>query len=683
MSVFIKLFLVNVILFFKKVTANIPIDIQVSLNNESDYLKTEINFDQYLSFGISTLNKDYKVQSYDCYLSTTESLLSQTQDLVLISNGCSANKEVNVTGINQFSVNSKVLYRSSIDFYLVCHALLCRESTKSFCFVNKECSQVSLINENNSNFAIRTVSKKLPRIVCSADNDCNRNDVCEIWNSLQTCQNHTEREVIDPKLNENITSDICHRDNKMLLTDDHGFILSPYYPQLYPANLMCTKVYSVDQSKVIRLIAVDFSLGEDNCNDLVLVSKSMYSNETLTFCGSNGTNINLVSTSNELTITFKSNNFKQYRGFKFKWIAINKCSDDKFLCWNGRCINKTLQCDGKKDCLDNSDEIQCVYRAETRGDPACGKTSFAPRLYQDPARIVGGSTASEGSWPWQVYILDRIYQQCGGSIISSKWILTAAHCNTQKNPVRIYAGLNSVFKTDISKYPNVRLYSAKQYISHPKFTGKSPFYYDAAIIETNTKIEFNDFIKPVCLNTPELGNFDPQGIGDVAITCVATGYGRTSYNGHLASFLQQVRVPMLNFERCVSKNYKSLNLDKVVQVCAGDLLNGGIDACQGDSGGPLVCLYKQSSWIQVGIVSFGEGCAWAGNPGVYTRVNGVYDWIQSKTNIAINEDDLNDGNVFAKENESFLKKARSNDVKLKTSKIAFIQFFCALLIIFK
>ena len=397
MSILIKLFLLNVILFFKKVKANKAVDIQVSLNNKIDYFETEINLDQYLSFEISSLNKDYTIQSYDCYLSTTESLVSQTQDLVLISNGCSLNKEVNVTGINKFSVNSKVLYQSSIDFSLVCHALLCLESTTSICFVNKECSQVSLINEKNS--VIRTISKKLPRIVCSAENDCNKNNVCEIWNSLQTCQNHTERKVIDPKLNENITSDICHRDNKMLLTDVHGFILSPFYPQLYPANLMCTKVYSVDQSKVIRLIAVDFSLGGDNCNDFVLVSKSMYSNETLTFCGSNGTNINIVSQSNELTITFKSDNLKQSRGFKFKWIAIDKCSDDEFLCWNGRCINKTLQCDGKKDCLDNSDEIQCVYRAETRGEPACGKTSFAPRLYQDPARIVGGDTASEGSWP--------------------------------------------------------------------------------------------------------------------------------------------------------------------------------------------------------------------------------------------------------------------------------------------
>ena len=111
----------------------------------------------------------------------------------MISNGCSLNREVNVTGINKFSVNSKVLYRSSIDFSIVCHALLCLESTKSFCFVNKECSQVSLINEKNSKFVIRTISKKLPRIVCSAENDCNRNNVYEVWNSLQTCQNHTER----------------------------------------------------------------------------------------------------------------------------------------------------------------------------------------------------------------------------------------------------------------------------------------------------------------------------------------------------------------------------------------------------------------------------------------------------------------------------------------------------------
>ena len=666
-------FLINIILTVNIIKANTLRGIRVSLNNKNDMFATEITLNQYLSFEISSLNELYTIQSYDCYLSTTEDLSSQTQDLVLINNGCSFNKEVNVTSINQFLVNSKLLYRSSIDFNLVCHALLCRTNTENGCFVNKDCSPVSLISrEDDSNFKISTVSNKLPRIICSAENDCDRLEVCEIWNSLETCQNQTETISIDSKLNENVTSDICHRNNKMPLTGDHGFIRSPYYPQLYPANLNCTKIYFVEESKVIRLSAVDFSLEKDNCNDYVLVSNS---NGTLSFCGSNGTNTDIISETNELTITFKSNNLLQSRGFEFKWTVIDKCSDDKFLCWNGKCIEKNLQCNGKIDCIDNSDEIQCVHKAEIRGQPACGKTSFAPRFYQSPTRIVGGDTAFEGSWPWQVLILNRAYQQCGGSIISSQWVLTAAHCNTNKNPIKIYAGVHSVFKTNISKYPNVRLYSAKQYINHPKFRGESPFHYDVALIETNKKIEFTEFIKPVCLNAPDLGNFDPQGVGDVAITCVATGYGRTSYNGQLSNFLQQVRVPLLNFERCISKNYKNLNLKKDVQICAGDLIYGGIDACQGDSGGPLICLFKQSSWVQVGIVSFGEGCAWAGNPGVYTRVSGVYDWIQSKTSIVTIEDDLDNGNVFVDENDAFLKKARSNKVKIKTFKVLVILLF--------
>ena len=61
-------------------------------------------------------------------------------------------------------------------------------------------------------------------------------------------------------------------------------------------------------------------------------------------------------------------------------------------------------------------------------------------------------------------------------------------------------------------------------------------------------------------------------------------------------------------------------------ICAGDVTNGGIDSCQGDSGGPIF-LYKNSKYIQVGVVSWGVGCADVGYPGVYADVASVYSWI--------------------------------------------------------
>lgn len=117
------------------------------------------------------------------------------------------------------------------------------------------------------------------------------------------------------------------------------------------------------------------------------------------------------------------------------------------------------------------------------------------------------------------------------------------------------------------------------------------------------------------------------------------GWGRTQEGGSSATVLQELQLPILKNTDCQTR-YKAVNklisnkqFDTAV-LCAG-VLTGGKDSCQGDSGGPLMLPQRVgliSYYYQVGIVSYGIGCARADIPGVYTRVTSFVDWIQEQIN---------------------------------------------------
>lgn len=144
---------------------------------------------------------------------------------------------------------------------------------------------------------------------------------------------------------------------------------------------------------------------------------------------------------------------------------------------------------------------------------------------------------------------------------------------------------------------------------------------------------FSDFIRPICIPVAEplrTKNF-------VGYTPIVAGWGRTTEGGTSATILQQVQLPVLGNDVCKDR-YKKLNkliseqqFDDAV-LCAGDL-NGGKDSCQGDSGGPLMSPTQEDGvvhWYQIGVVSYGVGCARADVPGVYSKVQHFVDWIEQK-----------------------------------------------------
>ncbi|XP_032677716.1 uncharacterized protein LOC116847141 isoform X2 [Odontomachus brunneus] len=235
------------------------------------------------------------------------------------------------------------------------------------------------------------------------------------------------------------------------------------------------------------------------------------------------------------------------------------------------------------------------------------------------ARIVGGSSSSAGSWPWQVALYKDGNYQCGGALINDQWIISAAHCfyHAQNDywVARIGATRRESFRS-----PHEQLLRLDHISLHPNYID-SGFVNDIAVLRLERPVTFSDYIRPVCLPA------NPVNTGTV---CVVTGWGQLfEANRVFPDTLQEVELPVISTEDCRRKTL-FLPLYRITSgmFCAG-LRNGEKDACLGDSGGPLVCLSPENRYILQGITSNGYGCGRRERPGVYTKIFHFLDYIDS------------------------------------------------------
>ncbi|XP_076196759.1 serine protease 56 [Aptenodytes patagonicus] len=244
-----------------------------------------------------------------------------------------------------------------------------------------------------------------------------------------------------------------------------------------------------------------------------------------------------------------------------------------------------------------------------RGGPQVNAT--APR-----GRIMGGSVAPRGAWPWLVSVRLHGELMCGGVLVGHSWVLTAAHCfagNRNELAWTVVVGDHELGKLDVGE----RAVPIRRILPHPKFNPKT-FHGDLALLELAVPLAPSPTVSPVCLPSSPA---EPSP----GTACYIAGWGSLYEEGPAANVVMEAQVPLLSQETCRG----ALGRDMLTNAmfCAG-YLSGGIDSCQGDSGGPLACQDPSSHrFVLYGITSWGDGCGERGKPGVYTRVATFADWL--------------------------------------------------------
>merc|ERR1712243_351583 len=243
------------------------------------------------------------------------------------------------------------------------------------------------------------------------------------------------------------------------------------------------------------------------------------------------------------------------------------------------------------------------------------------------SRIVGGHETEPHEYPWQVGLVNRNehYPWCGGTLISSTHVLTAAHCLYEWQlqdgawmnipltafDIRVILGEHNITDSDFNRV------DVAQIIKHPNYDHyKYNYDNDYAILRLANPVAFTNEVSPACLPADLSATY-------AGVLATVTGWGVLSRGGRRPDVLQEVDVTVTNTE-CNNAYDRRITAN---MICAAD---PGKDSCQNDSGGPMITPENGRQTL-IGVVSWGKGCALEGYPGVYARVTEKMEWILDNT----------------------------------------------------
>ncbi|WFB11824.1 serine protease [Streptomyces sp. LX-29] len=243
-------------------------------------------------------------------------------------------------------------------------------------------------------------------------------------------------------------------------------------------------------------------------------------------------------------------------------------------------------------------------QAATKPDAGSSKTSVAKP-------IVGGSTTTASAYPYVMQITDADENQfCGGTLVTPTKVVTAAHCLVGENTssIRVVGGRTYRNGTNGTVARVSKIWVHPDYRSVTKGD-------DIAVLTLSTAMPYS---------TASYVSSSETGVYRAGTTARIIGWGTTSSGGSSSNQLRTATVPTTTDSTC--KTAYGSRFIASDMVCAG-YQQGGVDTCQGDSGGPLMIGGRLA-----GVVSWGDGCADPGVPGIYTRLTTFSSLVSAQVN---------------------------------------------------